>query len=72
MNEQNYPFHSSSFLIIRSLVHSSLTVIFVEFNWNDYKDVDVEGKTLITLVNEPSPPDNPDLFNGETLTYYGD
>jgi len=41
-----------------------------EFNWNDYKDVDVKGKVLLILVNEP-PSDDPKFFAGKALTYYG-
>ena len=41
-----------------------------EFNWNDYKDVDVKGKVLLMMVNEP-PSDDPKFFNGKALTYYG-
>ena len=41
-----------------------------EFNWNDYKDVDVKGKVLLMMVNQP-PSDDPKFFNGKALTYYG-
>jgi Zn-dependent M28 family amino/carboxypeptidase len=41
-----------------------------EYNWNDYKDVDVKGKVLLMLVNEP-PSDDPKFFKGKALTYYG-
>ena len=41
-----------------------------EFNWNDYKGVDVKGKVLLMLVNEP-PSDDPKFFGGKALTYYG-
>ncbi len=41
-----------------------------EFNWNDFKDVDVRGKILVLFTNEPQP-DNPEVFKGKTLTYYG-
>jgi Zn-dependent M28 family amino/carboxypeptidase len=41
-----------------------------EYNWNDYKDVDVRGKVLLMLVNEPQSND-PKFFKGEALTYYG-
>jgi Zn-dependent M28 family amino/carboxypeptidase len=41
-----------------------------EYNWNDYKDVDVRGKVLLMLVNEP-PSDDPKFFKGKALTYYG-
>jgi len=42
-------------------------VVAPEFNWNDYKDVDVRGKTLVMLVDDP--PANPK--RGNTRTYYG-
>jgi Zn-dependent M28 family amino/carboxypeptidase len=41
-----------------------------EFNWNDYKDVDVKGRVLLMLVNDP-PSDDPKFFGGKALTYYG-
>jgi len=41
-----------------------------EFNWNDYKDVDVKGKVLLMLVNDP-PSDDPKFFGGKAMTYYG-
>jgi len=40
-----------------------------EYNWDDYKGVDVKGKVLLMLVNQPS--DDPKLFHGKALTYYG-
>jgi Zn-dependent M28 family amino/carboxypeptidase len=49
-----------------------------EFNWNDFKDVDVKGKTIVVLVNDPQVPDAADsttldqkTFNGNAMTYYG-
>src|SRR5687768_10551540 len=49
-----------------------------EFNWDDFKDVDVRGKTIIVLVNDPQVPDPSDaskldakLCNGTAMTYYG-
>src|ERR1035438_10511448 len=42
-----------------------------EFNWDDYKDVDVKGKVLLMMVNQP-PSDDPKFFGGgKALTYYG-
>jgi Zn-dependent M28 family amino/carboxypeptidase len=41
-----------------------------EYNWDDYKGVDVKGKVLLMLVNEPSASD-PKFFKGKALTYYG-
>ncbi len=43
-----------------------------EYQWNDYKDVDVKGKTVVILVNDPGyATQNPALFDGNTMTYYG-
>jgi Zn-dependent M28 family amino/carboxypeptidase len=64
---------------------SSSDMVFVgygveapEYNWNDFKNVDVKGKTIVVLVNDPQVPDasNPKtldakLFNGKAMTYYG-
>ncbi len=41
-----------------------------EYHWDDYKGVDVKGKVLLMLVNEP-PSDDPKFFTGKALTYYG-
>src|SRR6266568_50363 len=41
-----------------------------EYQWDDYKGVDVRGKALLMLVNEPSS-DDPNFFKGRALTYYG-
>jgi len=40
--------------------------------WNDFADIDVKGKTVIVLVNDPGWGNkDPELFKGPTLTYYG-
>jgi Zn-dependent M28 family amino/carboxypeptidase len=41
-----------------------------EYKWDDYKGVDVRGKILLMLVNEPTS-DDPKFFKGKALTYYG-
>src|SRR6266571_414399 len=41
-----------------------------EYNWDDYKGLDVHGKVLLMLVNEPAS-DDPKFFKGKALTYYG-
>jgi Zn-dependent M28 family amino/carboxypeptidase len=41
-----------------------------EYNWNDFAGVDVKGKVLLVVVNEPSSTD-PKFFKAEALTYYG-
>jgi Zn-dependent M28 family amino/carboxypeptidase len=43
-----------------------------ERNWNDYEGIDVTGKTVVMLVNDPGyATQDPDLFNGNAMTYYG-
>lgn len=40
--------------------------------WNDYKDIDVTGKTVVMLINDPGyATQDSDLFNGNAMTYYG-
>jgi Zn-dependent M28 family amino/carboxypeptidase len=41
-----------------------------EYQWNDYAGVDVKGKVVLVIVNEP-PSKDPKFFNGDALTYYG-
>ncbi len=41
-----------------------------EYTWDDFKGVDVKGKVVLVIVNEP-PSKDPKFFNGEALTYYG-
>jgi Zn-dependent M28 family amino/carboxypeptidase len=43
-----------------------------EYNWNDYRDIDVKGKTVIIMVNDPGyATGDTALFQGRTMTYYG-
>jgi Zn-dependent M28 family amino/carboxypeptidase len=60
------------------LVFVGYGVVAPEFNWDDYKGVDVKGKTLVMLVNDPPVPDpanpgalDPKTFGGRAMTYYG-
>jgi Zn-dependent M28 family amino/carboxypeptidase len=60
------------------LVFVGYGVTAPEYEWDDFKDLDVRGKTLIVLVNDPQVPDAADpskldsqLFNGVAMTYYG-
>jgi len=53
-------------------------VVAPEYHWDDYKGVDVRGKTLIMLVNDPPVVDPNDptklderMFKGRAMTYYG-
>ena len=49
-----------------------------EYGWDDYKGIDVRGKTLLMLINDPAVPDPADpaqldksMFKGAAMTYYG-
>ncbi|HEX5726712.1 MAG TPA: M28 family peptidase [Longimicrobiaceae bacterium] len=43
-----------------------------EYRWDDFKDVDVRGKVLLVLVNDPpAPAAEPNHFGGRAMTYYG-
>jgi Zn-dependent M28 family amino/carboxypeptidase len=60
-----------------TLVHAAGEVVFVgygiaapEWQWDDYKGMDVRGKILLMLVNDPGI-GNPTIFRGKILTYYG-
>ena len=60
------------------LIFAGYGVTAPEFNWDDFKDVDVKGKTILVLVNDPQIPSasdpsqlDPALFNGKAMTYYG-
>jgi len=47
-------------------------IIAPEYDWNDYEGVDVQGKTVVVLVNDPGfSTQDPELFNGNAMTYYG-
>jgi Zn-dependent M28 family amino/carboxypeptidase len=41
-----------------------------EYGWNDFKGIDVKGKVLLLIVNQP-PSKDPKFFNAGTMTYYG-
>ena len=53
-------------------------VVAPEYNWDDYKGVDVRGKTIVMLINDPAIADPNDasrldeaMFKGKAMTYYG-
>ncbi|GLQ20334.1 M28 family metallopeptidase [Algimonas porphyrae] len=54
------------------LVFVGYGVVAPEFGWNDYEGLDVEGKTVVMLVNDPGfATKDESLFNGDAMTYYG-
>ena len=53
-------------------------VVAPEYGWDDYKGVDVRGKTIVMLINDPAVPSASDpskldekMFKGNAMTYYG-
>jgi Zn-dependent M28 family amino/carboxypeptidase len=43
-----------------------------EYDWDDYDGRDVRGRIVLVLVNDPpAPPDEPELFGGRAMSYYG-
>jgi Zn-dependent M28 family amino/carboxypeptidase len=82
-----YPddFIASSARLQPEIKISNSEVVFVgygivapEYGWDDYKNVDVRGKTLLMLIGDPPIPDPKDpskldekMFKGKAMTYYG-
>ena len=60
--------HSQQSQIDAPLVFVGYGISAPEYQWDDYKGVDVKGKVLLMLVNEP-PSDDPKFFKGKALTY---
>ena len=54
------------------LVFVGYGVVAPEYNWNDYEGIDVTGKTVVVLVNDPGYATQDDnYFTGNAMTYYG-
>jgi len=60
------------------LVFVGYGIVAPEYGWDDYKNVDVKGKTLLMLIGDPPIPDPKDpsklddkMFKGKAMTYYG-
>ncbi len=84
-NGQNFDLNFGNDMVIwtkrvvdRSAIENS-EMVFVgygivapEYNWDDYAGLDVKGKTVVMLVNDPGyATQDPELFNGNAMTYYG-
>ena len=73
----NYVANTRQKETIRSIENSELVFVGYgisapEYNWNDYAGLDVAGKTVVILVNDPGyATGNSELFAGKTMTYYG-
>ena len=54
------------------LVFAGYGIVAPEYDWNDYENLDVKGKTVLVLVNDPGlDSGNDNLFKGNEMTYYG-
>ncbi|MBC7890211.1 MAG: M28 family peptidase [Ferruginibacter sp.] len=54
------------------MVFAGYGVVAPEYNWNDYAGLDVKGKIVLILVNDPGfNAGDSSLFKGKTMTYYG-
>ena len=54
------------------LVFVGYGIVAPEYNWNDYEGIDVKGKTVVMLINDPGfDTRRLNLFNGRSMTYYG-
>ena len=66
----SYVRNQKTFSLTGDAVFAGFGIVSDAWDWDDYKDVSVKDKILIVRVNEPAR-DNPDLFEGDALTYYG-
>ena len=87
VTELKYPddFVGSSARLQEEIKIDNSDIVFVgygivapEYGWDDYKGVDVRGKTILMLINDPPIPDPKDpsrldekMFKGKAMTYYG-
>ncbi len=60
---------ASAALDASELVFVGYGIVAPEYQWDDYKDVDVRGKTVVVMNNDPE--SDPALFAGKTRLWYG-
>ncbi len=54
------------------VVFAGFGIVAPEYGWDDYKNIDVKGKIVLVLVNDPGfGTEDPAFFKGNTMTYYG-
>ncbi len=54
------------------LIFAGYGVVAPEYNWNDYAGIDVKGKVVLVMVNDPGfGTADTSIFKGKTMTYYG-
>lgn len=59
-------------LIESEMIFAGYGIVAPEYGWDDYKDLDVKGKTVVVLVNDPGfGSEDKSFFKGNEMTYYG-
>lgn len=54
------------------LIFAGYGIVAPEYNWNDYEGLDLKGKTVVVLANDPGlSSGDSTFFKGNTMTYYG-
>ena len=54
------------------VVFAGFGIVAPEYGWDDYKNLDVKGKIVVVLINDPGfGSDDSTFFKGNTMTYYG-
>jgi len=54
------------------LIFAGYGVVAPEYNWNDYAGINVKGKVVLVMVNDPGfGTSDSSIFKGRTMTYYG-
>ncbi|MDE1191772.1 MAG: M28 family metallopeptidase [Arachidicoccus sp.] len=53
------------------IIFAGYGVVAPEYNWNDYANIDVKGKVVLVMVNDPGFGVDTTIFKGKTETYYG-
>jgi Zn-dependent M28 family amino/carboxypeptidase len=64
LNEKNLKLTKADYVFVGFGINAP------EYGWNDYEGIDVKGKIVVVLVNDPGFYDN-NLFRGKNMTYYG-
>lgn len=54
------------------VVFAGFGIVAPEYGWDDYKNMDVKGKIVVVMINDPGfGSEDPTFFKGNTMTYYG-
>ena len=54
------------------VVFAGFGIVAPEYGWDDYKNLDVKGKIVVVMINDPGfGSEDSTFFKGNTMTYYG-